>query len=120
MCTGGGQLGTAAEGPLPGTVTLWVPSVLGGVKRGVSGPRVSCGFPHWPHSKSSKLEEQEGSSATWQRDLMRGGWRRVGTGLGVDGAFSGGPVVKTPTAGWIPGWGPKIPQVSTVKCCQEI
>ena len=86
MCTGGGQLGTAAEGPLPGTVTLWVPSVLGGVKRGVSGPRVSCSFPHWPHSKSSKLEEQEGSSATWQRDLMRGGWRRVGTGLGVDGA----------------------------------
>ena len=51
---------------------------------------------------------------------MRGGWRRDGTGLGVDGAFSGGPVVKTRTAGWIPGWGPKIPQVSTVKCCQEI
>jgi len=51
---------------------------------------------------------------------MRGGWRRDGDGAGVDGAFSGGPVVKTPAAGWIPAWGPKIPQVSTVKCCQEI
>lgn len=79
---GGGGLGTAGEGPLPGTVTLWVPSVLGGVKRGVSGPRVCYGFPHWPRSRSSELEEQEGSSVTWQRDLMRGGWRRDGDGAG--------------------------------------
>lgn len=51
------------------------------------------------------------------------GWGRGwgdGDGAGVDAAFSGGPVVKTSFAGWIPACGPKIPQVSTVKCCQEI
>lgn len=37
-----------------GTVTQWVPSVLGGVKRGVAGPRVSHHFPYWPRSRGAQ------------------------------------------------------------------
>lgn len=102
MHRGARGLGTAGKGPLPGDSSPVGSLSLSGVKRGVAGPRVSHHFPHWPRSRSSKLEEQQGSSVTWQSDLMRGGWRREGDGARVDGAFSGSPVVKTPAAGWIP------------------
>jgi len=51
-------LGTAGKGPLLGDSSPVGSLSLRGVKRGVAGLRVSHRFPHWPRSRSSKLEEQ--------------------------------------------------------------